>query len=98
MKITEFIPTGQKNAITQDELSIRCGLSEREVRKQVHTARLNGAVICSICSGNGTSGYYIPESAAEAVPYVRMQQNRIRSDKAAIKSAIKFIRGETKSE
>ncbi|MCM1008074.1 MAG: hypothetical protein NC485_09095 [Ruminococcus flavefaciens] len=85
MKITEFIPIGQKNAITQDELSIRCGLPKREIRKQVHNARINGA-----------SGYYIPESAVEAVPYIRMQQNRIRSAKAAVKSTKRFIKGEPK--
>lgn len=94
MKITEFIPTGQKNAITQDELSIRCGMSKREVRRQIYNARVNGSVICSICSSNGVSGYYIPGSAAEAVPYIHMQQNRIRSAKAAIKSAKRFIKGE----
>lgn len=71
------------------ELSMRMGEKERNTRKAVFEARRRGAVICSTC-GENASGYYRPASIDEVRPYIAMQEHRIASAKAALKSAKKF--------
>ena len=89
--ILDFIPYGKENAISQEELAIRMQCDRRTVRASVFSARRNGAVICSTCEGEPTAGYYRPISAAEAVPYVKMQRSRIASARAALRSAEEYI-------
>ena len=92
INITELIPTGIENAMSQDELSVRSGLDKRAVRKLIYDARVKGDVICSTCDGEN-GGYYIPGNEAEALTYYRMQLSRINSAKAALKSVSDFIGG-----
>lgn len=91
INIVDFIPVGQENAISMSELARRRGCDKRTARKLVFEARRKGAVICSTCYGDKSDGYYRPASAEEAIPYVHMQQARISSAKAALKSAEDFI-------
>lgn len=91
MNITDFIPLGIENAITQEELAIRLNCDKRTARAAVFDARRKGAVICSTC-GNSTAGYYIPLSADEAKLYIRMQEKRIKSARAAIRSTKEYIK------
>jgi len=88
--ISELIPIGIENAVSQDELSVRSGVDRRTLRKLIFNARIRGAVICSTCNGEN-GGYYIPSSGAEALPYFRMQLSRINSAKEALKSVSDFI-------
>lgn len=90
MNIIDFIPHGMKNAVTGKELRRITGLDERTVKQQIANARLKGSVICSILDGN-RGGYYIPDSPEEAVEYVRIEQCRINSARAALKSAEKYV-------
>lgn len=90
MNIVDFIPHGMTNAVTGKELRQITGLDERTVKQQIANARLKGAVICSILDSN-KGGYFIPDSPEEAVEYVRTEQCRIQSAKAALKSAEDFI-------
>lgn len=88
--IIDFIPIGRKNAIAMSELAKRIGISQREARKAIFNARCKGEIICSMCSENA-SGYYRPDDIAEVRPYITMQEHRIASAKAALKSAKKFV-------
>lgn len=91
--ILDFIPFGKENAISMEELAIRMNTDKRTVRKRVFTARVKGAKICSTCEGEPTAGYYRPISAAEAIPYVKMQRSRIQSAQAALKPIEDYISG-----
>lgn len=90
MDITKFIPYGKKNAVSGKELKQIIGCDERTIKQHIANARLKGSVICSILDGN-KGGYFIPESPAEAVEYVRTEQCRIQSAKEALRSAEKYI-------
>lgn len=87
--ILDFVPTGRQNAVSMKELAIRIGVDQRTARKLVFEARKRGAIICSVC-GENASGYYRPASIDEVRPYIAMQEHRIASAKAALKSAKKF--------
>lgn len=87
--LIDIIPTGKVNAISRAELSIRTGLSLREVDRVVFEARKNGVVICS--SGKG---YFIPRTAAEALAYYAAQHSRIKSGNIALRPVRDFIKRE----
>ncbi len=85
--ITDFIPYGRKNAISQESLAKLCSTDKRTIRKAVECARRHGAAICS-----DNSGYYFPVNAAEAVHYAVMQKRRIRTAAIVLKPVEKYIR------
>ncbi len=90
INILEFIPTGINNAVSMADLAVITRTDLRTVRRLVHNARKNGAVICSTCD-NDSGGYYIPRDVAEAVPYYKQQLSRINSATEALQSVIDFI-------
>lgn len=73
MKISDFIPTGEKNAISNRELAYRAGINERGVRKLVHEARIEGEPICS-----SDSGYWLAENIAEVDLSLRRIYSQIK--------------------
>ena len=91
MKITEFIPYGKANAISSNNLSIISGKDKRAVRRLVHQARVNGEPICSTCDEH-TGGYYLPCTVSEAYAYLRQQNARIKSARAALRGVKRYIR------
>lgn len=93
MDIIKFIPHGKRNAVSGKELKQLTGCDERTVKQHIANARLKGVVICSILDGNN-GGYFQPDSPDEAIEYVRTEQLRINSAKAALKAAEKYIAGE----
>lgn len=54
--ITDYIPTGRKNAITRKELCRITGLSDRQAREHIAQARRNTPII-NLQDGDG---YFIP--------------------------------------
>lgn len=89
MKISDFLPVGESCAISMRELSNRLGTTERETRLIVLSARQHGEPICSDCKRGG--GYYLPDSRAEVLRYVRQQEARIRTAQAALNGAKKYL-------
>lgn len=73
MKISDFIPTGEANAISNRELAYRAGINERGVRKLVHEARIEGEPICS-----SDSGYWLAENIAEVDLSLRRIYSQIK--------------------
>jgi biotin operon repressor len=57
MKIIDFIPEGQANAIPTKELIQKTGLSQRQVCAEIEKARAEGEVILSKANG----GYWLPD-------------------------------------
>ncbi|MDE5583239.1 MAG: hypothetical protein K2J08_06020 [Ruminococcus sp.] len=88
--IIDFIPVGKNNAITGKELQNITGLDGRSVKQQIANARIRGAVICASLNGDG-GGYFIPSCPSEATEYVRTEQCRINSAKAALKAAEIYV-------
>lgn len=81
-KLLDLIPKGRGNAIGMKDLAMVLGISERETRKAIHKARLDGEVIC------GTdAGYYKPGSDAEAWEYITIASARCLSGLKALKAA-----------
>lgn len=92
--ILQYLPTGgMENAISQSALAALLRVDKRTVRALVYRARCKGAVICSTPDAVNC-GYYLPECPADAVPYVRFQQARIRSARLALRSAELYTGGE----
>lgn len=89
MKIMKFIPYGIENAISQEELAIRMKCDKRTVRALIFNARRMGMPICSTCKGIA-GGYYLPLSADEAIPYIKMQLNRLDSTMTALLPVLRF--------
>ncbi len=91
MKISDYIPVGRANAISNSDLAIVSGTDEREARRLVHQARANGEPICSTCEER-TGGYYLPCNVSEACTYLRQQNARIKSAQAALRGVKKYIK------
>ena len=91
MKISEFIPVGLANAISNRDLSLMIGTDERKARQLVHQARANGEPICSTCEER-IGGYYLPCNVNEARIYLRQQNARIKSARAALRGVKKYIK------
>ena len=79
--ISSFIPHGKDNAIKMSALAAALHTSEREVRKIIHEARCNGAVIIG-----DNHGYYLPETREELLPYYLTARKRSVSGLKALKA------------
>lgn len=91
MKITDFIPYGKENAISNNNLAIASGTDERKARRLVHQARANGEPICST-SEERKGGYFMPANEFEARIYYRQQRSRIKSAIAALNGVKKYLK------
>lgn len=80
--ITDFISYGKAKAVKMSELAAAMHTSEREVRKIIHDARCNDAVICS-----DNDGYFIPETREELLPYYSAARKRSISGLKSLKAA-----------
>lgn len=80
IKISDFLSTGQENAIPLRHLVKITGEDGRIVRRKIAAERLAGIPILSDCK----TGYFLPGSVAEARRCVRSMRNRAREiEKAA---------------
>ena len=80
--ITDFVPYGKAKAVKMSELAAAMHTSEREVRKIIHDARCNGAVICS-----DNDGYCISETQKDLLPYYSVARKRSISGLKSLKAA-----------
>ena len=81
--ILEFIPKGEKNAISASTLAKIAGTDKRGVRHIIHTARTQGALIAS-----GNEGYFQPETLPELKKFYR----RMHAQGIATLAAAKYAR------
>ena len=87
MKILDYIPRGQENAVSMADLAAAIGTDERTVRKIIEKARLEGAVIIG-----DNSGYYKPASRQELEPYVHRIEKKARKILAAVGAGRRLLR------
>lgn len=88
--ISRLLLKGRENALHLRDLVAITGLSEREVRQQIHIERRRGIPILS----DNLSGYYLPQNEAERVRCVRSLRHRA----AEILKAAAAIEGENNLE
>lgn len=74
MKISDFILTGEKNAISNKQVAVLAKCTPREVRRLVEQARQEGEPICS-CD----NGYFIAETTDELRRMLRKHYHQINT-------------------
>lgn len=95
MNITNYIPTGYKNAISRKNLCAATGLSDRIVRGLIEEARRETIII----SNNDGSGYWLyPEFPTEEEKellrkFVKQQESRAKSIFYALYPARQMMKG-----
>ena len=88
-RLLKLIPKGKKNRISSTELERLADCDKRSLKGAISRLRRNGVLICSsVYSG----GYYLPASSEELEEWVRTEQARIRTHRAAIKPAVDFLK------
>jgi hypothetical protein len=78
MMATDFIGVGRRYATTAERLSAVCGLSTREVTKQIEKARKAGVPVCASCAADGL-GYFIADDPSDLALYLRSLDRRLSS-------------------
>lgn len=92
--IADYIPVGYENAITRAQLSIRSGLSDREVRKAVKASR---ELICNLSDGRG---YFRPAEGEERYvrAFRRQESRRSLTTTKTVKQCDAWIRKSRETE
>jgi len=69
-----IIPIGRAAALSMSYLANLLGISNRELRKEIESARRDGVLICS-CD----KGYFMPETMTEIKEHAQRAKARIRT-------------------
>lgn len=85
--ISEFLSTGEREAISLEQLSLATGLPERAVKKAVLNERLNGELILS-----SENGYFLPADENELRRYVNSRKGYLKTAHAALQPFIKALK------
>lgn len=80
--IIDMLPKGKAQAVKMSTLAAALHISDRDVRKLIHEARCNGAVIIG-----DNNGYYLPDSREELLPYYLAARKRSVSGLKSLKAA-----------
>ena len=86
LNLIDFIPEGEKNAISARELSQLLHCHRRDITLAINALRCGGEVICS-----GNSGYYRPTCVPDAMRTYRHMTSRQRQIAKAAQSAKTYI-------
>lgn len=73
MNILDYFKEGYN---TRKELSIRTGLTDRQVREEIEKARKNGAIILNLQDGKG---YFLSDKKEHLEQQYRQNNNRAMS-------------------
>lgn len=84
--ILDYIPTGQRNAVTRSELCRRTGLNDRVMRVAIHKARRQ----IPILNMQDGKGYFIPDMNVESdrralKRHVQQEESRLKNIGWALK-------------
>lgn len=80
------IPYGEDNAISQKELSVIWKTSERDVRRIITIARMDGNVIAAT-----EHGYFYPTTGSELLRYFGLASARVRTSHRCLVPVKKLI-------
>lgn len=79
LKISDFLSTGQVNAVNLHYLQGITGLPGREIRRMIQRERLRGVPICA----DNVAGYYLPANDFEKMRCARSMRHRAAEIDAA---------------
>lgn len=82
--ISEFLQTGQQNAIPLRHLVQLTGMKSRALRRRIEAERRSGIPILSNCE----NGYFLPDSQAEVERFVYSVRSRAREIEAVAEAGI----------
>ena len=86
------IGVGRANATTREELAMRTGYDDRDVRRAIEMLRRDFVIV----HVGRSKGYCIPEKTpqgvADAKAWIKSQESRIKSIGKGIKVARKFVK------
>ena len=86
LKIVDFLPRGEKNAVPSRHLVEMLGFrSVRDLQKAIERERNSGAVILSTCTDGG--GYFRPEDTEEIKRFIRTLSSRAKNTERSIERA-----------
>lgn len=83
-----MIPSGKANAISMRLLASLAGISERELRRTLASARINENEIICTCD----SGYFVPETLEECRDYYKMRYSSAMTTLREIKPVRKKLK------
>ncbi len=86
LTISDFLFTGEAQAISLSELSLSTGLPERAVKAEVLRSRMAGELILS-----SERGYFLPADECELRKYVNSRKGYIKTAHAALRPFIKAL-------
>lgn len=93
MNIIDFIPYGKENAISRKQLSERCGMPDRVMRKQIEKERREYPILNS----QDGSGYFrpLPEEKPLVERWLRQERSRSKSIDNSSRGAEMFLVGDS---
>ncbi len=86
--LTDYLPTGERNAVTGKQLAKIFNCSEREITIAVNALRKDGTFICS-----GTNGFWLPLDDKDIEGFVRQMRGRIADMEKVLKPAEDYLKG-----
>lgn len=88
--IAYYIPVGHENAISRQQLCIRTGLGDRQVREAVKASQI---LICNLSDGNG---YFIPteEETRLVKAFKRQEGRRTLSSSKTVKKCDQWLKSQ----
>ena len=87
-KISDFLSSGQDQAVSLQDLAAAVNLSDRAVKKEILNARLKGELILS-----SDRGYFLPADPDEIRQYVIKRKAYIKTAGAALRPFLKALSG-----
>jgi len=92
MNVIDFIPFGKQNAITQNELMMVTGLSDRMLREEISRLRRDVPIL----NMQDGKGYFRPteDEIEDVKKYISQEERRGKSVFWSLKGAREFIKNE----
>ena len=90
MSILDYIPYGEENAISREDLKQITGLTDRQMRKKIEIARETTPIL----NFQGGKGYFIPTETEQylVIRWIRQEASRRRKIEKGILGAVKFLK------
>ena len=85
--VRSHLPSSEDEAIPMRALAITCGLTEREIRHEIHALRDEGELICA-----SVKGYWITDDPTELMRYYKTAKSRALSTLANLKTIRRVVK------
>jgi len=93
--LLDLIPIGKENAIKRKSLTKLCRMSDRAMRAEILKTRKIDKADHAILNDQDGVGYYkpiFPDDYDKVLKFIRQEENRAKSIKESLASAMAFLR------